>query len=289
MAKLTKAQAKNHNQAIDILSKDTLTEDDKEFVFNNWNEGATHINGSAGAFFTPYGMAFDMAFDVGGPRVIDLCAGIGMLSYAAYNRRVWSHESAPQITCVERNPDYVAVGKKLLPEATWIVADVFDVIEMGLHTGTDGLFDYAISNPPFGAIKRTKSAPRYTGKDFEFHVIDIAAHIAECGTFIVPQMSAGFNYSGGKGYSRQTDGKAFKFQELTGHYFEAGCGCDTAYYQDEWKGVSPLCEIVCVEFRPDRAMWPTVGDTSKLIPLMITPANDNIQTDLFSNQEHSHG
>jgi hypothetical protein len=33
----------------------------------------------------------------------------------------------PAITCVEINPDYPRVGGKLLPEATWISADIFDI------------------------------------------------------------------------------------------------------------------------------------------------------------------
>lgn len=273
MAKLTKPEIRAHEQALALLEKPVLTKDDKEFVFRNWHEGATNINSQAGAFFTPYDMAFDFAFDVGGPRVIDLCAGIGMLSYATYHRHKWRGSTPPQITCIERNPEYVAVGKKLLPEAEWICADVFDVIDMGLHT--PDLFDYAISNPPFGNIKRQFNSPRYSGKDFEFHVIDIAAHVASNGTFIVPQMSAGFNYSGRREYSRQTDGKAVKFQELTGLFFASGCGLDTDFYRQEWKGVSPLCEVVCVEFRPEPGTWPTVGDPSKCTPLPGLAANDN--------------
>lgn len=264
MAKLTKAQAKAHAQACDILTKPKLTEDDKDFVLNNWNEGATHVNGAAGAFFTPYDMAFDFAFDVGGPRVIDLCAGIGMLSYAVWCRSV-RNEDRPKITCIERNADYLAVGQKILPEAEWIHADVLDVLDMGL-----GKFDYAISNPPFGNIKRERNSPRYTGKDFEFHVIDIAAHLADYGVFIVPQGSAGFNYSGRARYGRQTEGKAVKFQELTGLHFDGGVGVDTGYYLDQWKGVSPLCEIVCVDFTPiEPAMQPAV-----IAPAIIV-ANDN--------------
>lgn len=269
MAKLTKAQAKAHTQACDLLTKPVLSEDDKEFVFRNWQESATHVNGADGAFFTPYDMAFDFALDVGGSRVIDLCAGIGMLSYAVWYRAQFDGAEI-NVTCVERNPDYVAAGKKLLPSATWIQADVFDVLDMGL-----GHFDYAISNPPFGKIKREKNAPRYTGAEFEFHVIDIAAHLADRGTFIVPQMSAGFNFSGRNGYERQTSGKAFAFQEMTGHYFEGGCGVDTAYYQKEWRGVSPLCEIVCVEFDAEPGTWLVVGDSSKRVPIVRSPANDN--------------
>lgn len=272
MAKLTKAQAKAHAQACDLLTKPVLTEDDKDFVLKNWNEGANHVNGAAGAFFTPYDMAFDFTIDaIGqggyGGRIIDLCAGIGMLSYACWHR---SHQRA-RITCVERNPDYLAVGQKILPEAEWILADVLDVLGMDL-----GQFDVAISNPPFGNIKREKNAPRYSGRDFEFHVIDIASHLAREGAFIVPQMSAGFNFSGGGHYRRQQDGKAVKFQELTGLHFDAGCGIDTGFYINDWKGVSPMCEIVSVDFEPDQ---PVVVEP---VPTPVV-ANDNapIQADLF--------
>lgn len=272
MAKLTKPEAKAHAQAIALLSKDTLTEDDKEFVYRNWHEGANHVNGAAGAFFTPFDMAFDFAIDAGGGRMIDLCAGIGMLSYAVWKRSQFYAER-PRLTCIERNPDYVEVGKKLLPEAEWVCADVLDVLDMGL-----GHFDSAISNPPFGNIKRTKNAPRYGGKDFEFHVIDIAAHLADYGAFIVPQMSAGFNFSGRQFYERQVSGKAVKFQELTGLYLASGCGVDTSYYQDAWKGVSPICEIVCVDFAEARQ----AAATQQAAATPVAAANDNQpQADLF--------
>lgn len=243
MAKLTKAEAKAHNAACELLTKDRLTENDKEFVYRNWHEGATHVNSSAGAFFTPFDMAFDVAIDVYGAHIIDLCAGIGVLSYAVYCRSQWDEKRA-RITCIERNPDYVAVGKKLLPEATWICADVFDVLDMGL-----GRFEGAVSNPPFGAVQRDgRSSPGYTGATFEYHVIDIASRLAKYGTFIVPQMSAGFKYSGARNYTRDTEGKAVEFQEKTGLHMDVGCGVDTEFYRKDWKGVSPLCEIVCVDF-----------------------------------------
>ncbi|MDX1117047.1 methyltransferase [Sinorhizobium medicae] len=244
MAKLTKAQAKAHQQACDLLKKDSLSDDDKEFVLRNWQESATNINTVAGAFFTPLELAMDFAIEAHEGRIIDLCAGIGMLSYAATMRNVYN--TVPlEITCVEINPEYVEVGKKILPEATWINASVFDVLDMDL-----GRFDFAISNPPFGAVKRPdgKKAPRYTGADFEFHVIDIASHIADHGVFLVPRMSAGFDYSGRQGYARQKSGKAFDFQNKTGLYFEPGCGVDTAIYRNQWRGVSPICEIVCIDF-----------------------------------------
>ncbi len=257
MAKLSKAQAKAHQQACDILSKEVLTLDDKMFVLENWQESASHVNSAAGAFFTPFDLAMDFSIETYPGRVIDLCAGVGMLSFAVKMRHVYQSEGL-DLTCVEINPDYVAVGKKLLPEAKWIEASVFDVLDMDL-----GHFDIAISNPPFGAVKRPdgKRSPRYSGSDFEFHVIDIASHLASYGAFIVPQGSAGFNYSGKPGYERQKEGKAVKFQELTGLHFEAGCGIDTSIHQKSWRGVSPLCEIVCIDF-DEKVVEPVAKDAA---------------------------
>lgn len=270
MAKLTKAEAKAHKQACELLMKDRLTEDDKEFVYRNWHEGAAHVNSSAGAFFTPFEMAFDVAIDIYGTHIIDLCAGIGILSYAAWCRSAWGKRRA-RITCIERNPDYVAVGKKLLPEATWICADVLDILDMGL-----GRFECAVSNPPFGGVQREgRQSPGYSGTAFEYHVIDIASRLADHGTFIVPQMSAGFRYSGARNFERDKEGKAVEFQKGSGLHFDIGCGVDTEFYRKSWKGVSPLCEIVYVDFIERRSL---AANDNQPAP---TQAEQPAQCDLF--------
>ena len=242
MAKLTKAQIKAHDEAVALLAKDRLNEDEREFVFANWQESATNVNSAAGAFFTPLDFAMHLALEVGPCRVIDLCAGVGILSYAILQHNARRLDGM-EIVCLERNPQYVAVGRKLVPEARWIEGDVFDALDMGL-----GRFDVAVSNPPFGNIKRSRNAPGWTGKDFEFHVIDIASRLANFGVFILPQLSAGFNFSGRQFYERQTEGKAVEFQKKTGLFLEAGCGVDTSIFRDQWRGVAPQCEIVTVDF-----------------------------------------
>lgn len=180
MAKLTKAQRKAHAEAEAILTKDRLSDDEKQFVFENWHEGAEHINGAMGAFFTPYDLAADFGIDAqcSNGRMIDLCAGIGILSYFPHYRGQWGNDT-PEITCVEANPRYVEVGKKLLPEARWICADVFDWRNWWRDELDGAMFDVAISNPPFGTVKRQGTGPRYRGREFEFHVIDIASEMAD--------------------------------------------------------------------------------------------------------------
>ena len=258
MAKLSKAEATAHQQACELLKKDVLSEDDKLFVLENWQESASHINTIAGAFFTPVGLARDLSIEVGGKRIIDLCAGIGGLSYWCANR-AWNEP--PEIVCVEMNPDYAAVGRKLLPEAAWIVGSVFDL------PSDIGRFDFAIGNPPFGATPRDAKAPRFRGKEFELHVIDIASDLADFGAFIVPQNTAPFRYSGspaggwpetrkngiGHGFMECPTDLHEKLLAETSIILEPSCGIDTSAYDREWHGVSVKTEIVTCDFQQARA------------------------------------
>lgn len=239
--KLTKQQRKLHNQALAYLEKDTLTLEEKWFVIEHFHEGAEGDNSHAGAFFTPWELARDFAIDVSDGPIVDLCAGIGILSFVWMHNRAWE-QATPEITCIERNPYYVEIGKKILPEAKWICADVFDVWQ------DIGTFWTAISNPPFGRIKTEKRGPNYSGKLFEYKIMDIASQIADHGTFIMPQQSAGFKYSGAHYYQRQDNRAYTSFVKDTGLHLDAGCGVDTSQYKDSWKSTSVMTEIVCCDF-----------------------------------------
>lgn len=256
MSKLTKAQAKLHAEAEAILKQDRLTDDERLFVIENWHESARHINSIAGAFFTPWGLARDFSLEVPPGRIIDLCAGMGTLSLACLWRNAYDAHRPTEIVCIEANPDYAAVGRKLVPEARWVVADIFDL------PPDLGRFDAAISNPPFGSTKRARSAPRYAGRAFEYHAIDIASDLADQGAFIIPQNSAPFRYSGcpsggwpatvrngiGSGYHECPSDEMRAFLDKTGIVMEANVGIDTGLYLNEWHGVSPLCEVVTCDF-----------------------------------------
>lgn len=241
MAKLTKADTKKHNQIMDLIHSDKpLSDEEKLFIIENFHEGSTTNNGELGAFFTPIGLAFDFVIDAGTHgSVIDLCAGIGGLSYAMLR----GHYSNPsEIVCVEFNHTYYELGKRIVPEATWIHGDA-------LTTQFDRRFDVAISNPPFGKIKTSDYVgKKYTGAEFEYKIIERASEIADRGAFILPQSSAAFRYSGQRHYHRKMDSKCEKFVKQTGFFMEAGCGVDTGYYLEEWKGVKPMCEVVCIDF-----------------------------------------
>ena len=257
MAKLSKAQTRLHLEAVEILKKDKLTDDERETVFRNWHPGASHMTRHGSAFFTPFELAADFALELNGStRILDLCAGIGVLSVFAYWRAQFGGQADQlDITCVEINPTFCEVGRKLSPWATWINADVFD-----LDAGELGRFDVACSNPPFGRVRRSGHGPRYRGPEFELHVIDLASRFARYGAFIVPTSSAPFRYSGAQHHERLESGRGADFQKVTGIELDIGCGVDCSIYRDDWQEVAPAVEIVCADY--DETI-PTLFDWSE--------------------------
>ncbi|MEJ4088243.1 methyltransferase [Galbibacter orientalis] len=222
----------------------------------NWHEGADNINSQAGAFFTPVGLAQDFSLEIfENETVIDLCAGIGLLAFFSY------HYRKADVTCIELNSKYIEVGKKLLPEAKWINASIYDYKDFGQ-------FEQVISNPPFGKIKtgindEIKKELKYKGSDFEFITMEIGSKIANYGTFLVPQGSTPFKYSGNqdgfinlmatsKGYNpyeQQPMQKVKKFLKETEFNPIFNVGIDTSIYINEWKGVSPMCEVINFDWK----------------------------------------
>lgn len=283
MARLTKPEVKAHAEAVAVLQKDVLSDDDKEFVRAHWQESAENVNSAAGAFFTPWSQALDFALelDINGPRVIDLCAGIGTLAGAVWHRQTgnrWAGSPPVDLVCVEMNPQYVEIGKKLLPEATWVQASIFDMPDLG-H------FDYAISNPPFGKVNRHGGgAPRYTGGEFEYHVIDIASQIADAGAFILSSGSLPFSLSTPSGYRETTCRKYDAFVKQTGIELQPGIGVDTRVYADDWHGVKIATEHAWVDFEEIRghSLERTPARVIDLAPQRATQKQSAEEDELFT-------
>jgi len=261
--KLSKQDIKKQNTINKLLNLDrTLTIDERVFIYKNFNEGAITEVGYSGTFFTPFNLARDFHLDIpvmGNSRIIDLCAGIGTLSF----HLLWycQESYAPkEIVCVERNPDFVEIGKKLLPEATWICADILDEE----FIKSLGQFDAAYSNPPYGRIKSLTDSSwlHYKGSEFEYKAAEICARLAPMGTLLIPQQSAPFRLSASPSYQQKSSSKHSKFLEQTRLILSAGTGVDTSLYTNEWKHTNILTEIVCyskedqilngdLEFKPD--------------------------------------
>ncbi|MFD7055547.1 methyltransferase [Streptomyces mirabilis] len=238
--KLSKEQTKHHNRARELVDTDRdLTEEEREFVLDHFHESANMGRTLDGAFFTPAELAGELHHVIPGDCIIDLCAGIGRLAWHArdyWNRR-WERLPPREIVCVEKNPEYVRVGRRVLPEATWICADVLDVPGLNL-----GPFDCAISNPPFGRVKRSGNAPGYRGPLFEFHVIAVAETLARRGAFIIPRESAPFRIE--TGFVSQDSPAYERFHRETGIKLRPNPGIPTDEFRDQWRDASPAVEIV---------------------------------------------
>lgn len=274
--KLSKQQSKLHQQSLDLVHSDkALTWDERKFILENYFEAQGQLNALAGAFFTPYELARDFSIEArmadGRWSMVDLCAGIGMLSFVC-------ERDETDITCVEFCEDYVAVGKRVMPNAKWIHGDVFSV--------DLGRYDFAVSNPPFGAIKGDQFKGKYTGGQFEYKVIELASRLATYGVFILPQQSAPFRLSGVQCYREEENDKARKFREQTGIVMHPNSGIDTNQYRSSWHGVSPLCEIVCCDFEEPEAPKPECDNLplhalAAVISLPIEPSG--YTADLFQD------
>lgn len=248
--KISKQQAEAHKRALDLINSDrTLSLDERWYVIEHYNEAAQHMNGLAGAFFTPLGLCYDTCLGLTGRgRMLDLCAGIGRLSFVARHR--WFGEACPEQVCVEINPDYVKVGKRVLPSATWVCGDATDE---GLIRSL-GRFSDVISNPPFGNIKGSGSAgwAGYTGSAFDLKMVAVAGEVADWGTFILPENSTPFRYSRHSQRGGQViEGKLAAFMQQTGIEMDLCVGIDTSFYVDEWGGglgKGPAVEVVHVDY-----------------------------------------
>lgn len=261
--RLSKRQMAQHNKAEALLLKEeALTDREVEFFFDNWNEAANHDVGRAGAFFTPLDLAYDFALEAAfdgckKQRVIELCAGIGVLAYAVLKRN-----SNADIVCVEANPRYVEIGKKLVPQAQWICGSVEDTELLQ----SLGYFNTAISNPPFGRVPTMTDVctEKYTGGLAEYKVIELSSCMADYGVFLLPQESAGFSYSGVQCYERKASTKYARFEKETGIELGAGCGIDTTAYSG-FKNTSITCEIATTEFH-EGCEWPLPKVAESVLP-----------------------
>lgn len=233
--KLTKAQLKLQKEVEVFLEKDNLTIEDKELIYEKFNEGAIADVTTDSAYFTPLDMAYDFALFAGRHGVcVDMCAGFGVLSFCARIRDTYEKNIKHQI-CIERNPKFIEIGKKLLPEADWIQGDMFDKSLWDGIVAKYGKIDCIVSNPPFGKVTKTdcdRSWLKYKGADLDMAAIEIALMYADYVDMILPSGSCTFQYSGRPYYQEKENRKVDKLRKDTGLNFIMSCdGVDTSVYE----------------------------------------------------------
>ncbi|MFF0494380.1 methyltransferase [Nocardia sp. NPDC004068] len=263
-----------HREAARLVQlRRELDEQEKQFVLTHWRGPTDSVVGSA--IFTPLPLARAMTLHVVGTRIIDLGAGIGHLAYTCRNLLAHRHGGGcePELVCVERNPDLVRVGMKILPEATWVCADLLTLPARRMRE-----FDTAIANPPYGRTMRSRNAHGYTGFRFEYHTIAVAAQIARHGVFLIPQSAAPFHFSGERGLVTGTgDSEYERFVAGTGVILEPAKGVDTSLFRNRWRLRQPDTEVVVCDFTDptvhhDRSAVVTGYRLRQMIPHSTTPS-----------------
>ncbi|MCI2422472.1 hypothetical protein MOQ72_34100 [Saccharopolyspora sp. K220] len=254
---MTRRDEQLHHQADQLtrLARD-LHSDEKLFILKHWNAAATNRHRTTGAWFTPLSLARDLSIGLGDSTntVIDLCAGIGHLTWECRDLagRLWNNQDPRRVICVEREEEYVRVGRKILPDAHWICANAFTVITDPTSYGIIDRVDVAISNPPYGRADINGTGPRYTGKRAEYHVLDAAAELAQRAVFLIPQDSAPFAYSGRQNYVEKRSDEYERFVRETGLVLKPNCGIDTHTHDDGWHYPAPRTEVVLADLQPAR-------------------------------------
>lgn len=245
MPKLTKQETKFHDEAEALLSLERpLTPDEVDFIYNNWREDARHLNVKTAAHFTPPDVAWELAvFASGYDRLsyVDLGAGIGILSHMVLRH---TFENA-DITCVELNPDYVEVGKRLLPDVNWVQGDMFD---KDLWVGLGDRFDTAISNPPFGSpTSKTKGKEWLSSTAAHFATLEVALHVSSgFGVFVFPESDSPMVWRSG-GSVQPANHLSSHYRRFNEHYPQAvltPSSTDIGIYKNQWRGVNPNVMLV---------------------------------------------
>lgn len=250
MAKLTKQQSKLHDAAMARLNAGHLNDDEREAFYRDFRPDATNDIARGSAFFTPWEVAGELQIETMNwnrtdrpKRVLDLCAGIGVLGLRQWMQFGCFGEEKPAVTCVEINPEYVEIGRRFFPEAEWICADVLDLDE--ILAGRE--FDEFLANPPFGSLKQD----RHPAGKWEWAIAEIGMRYCECGAMIVQGCGTvtDWAFSGRRGFERISHDRYERWSHRTGLTLAPNCGIDLAICPRFESAPSVIAEIVNVEFR----------------------------------------
>lgn len=236
---------RNHDKAEALVASDKrLTNDEVEFVLDHYRPDVNFDVMRAGMFFTPRDLALDVALVASGDessnlRIIDLCAGIGRLTWAMMVR----HNNGGHYVAVERNHRLVEVGKRVLPDVTWIQGDVLD---KGLIESL-GMFDIAISNPPFGKVPsdQDRSWLNYKGSNVDLAVCDIIPKITKGWAYVILPASS-IPWDRRTGEKRIVEKELVKWQEANPDLRLNRTSVDPSLYQ--FDGTNVLYDIAEIAY-----------------------------------------
>lgn len=268
MGKITKADLKVQREIQDLIySEKDLTEDEIEFVYQHYNPGMDDNITERGVFFTPIGLAQDFAvFAHKHNSIVDVCSGIGMLSYKCLNTDYYNCDIT-DITLIEYNPAFTNISRRLLTgitafnserkhrKLTFITANAFEQSLWSnlMKERNNKKYDTMISNPPYGTMPKEQQKNytwlNYTGER-ELMVLELALRYSSSANFILPPGTCEFRYSGRPYYEEVEQRKVKRFREKNKEsFFKMECDAiDTSIYKDDWKNTNITVEVADINF-----------------------------------------
>lgn len=237
--KLTKAEIKIQKQVFELLKKDNLTNEEIDWIYENINAGYISDVTTHSFYQTPLNLSYDavLMWPTHGV-LIDMAAGFGILTHCAKIRDGYNKDIKHYV-CIERNPVYIEIGKKLCPYADWIEGDIFNKNVWDSIKQKYGRIDCIMSNPPFGKVSKSdadKSWLKYKGSDLEIAAIEVA--LVNCDkqyncSFILPVGSLTFRKNMAGGYMEHVQcRKIDKLKKEMGvEFYMSWCSIDTDVYE----------------------------------------------------------
>lgn len=239
---------------------ETITPELIDKIYEELNPAICDNISENGVYWTPDSLAGDLSvFAPCYGHIVDVCGGIGMLSYRLLCRDHYE-KNIQSLTIIELNPHFVELGKKLLPKANWICANVFDkkLWDDLVKDLPDKRFDLMVSNPPFGIDmnKKETSFLNYQGHR-DLMATELCLKYAKQGYYILPSGSVPFRFSGAPYHDDNPERYSQKLKKFIKDNratpFAMVCdGVDTSIYKDEWKNLPGGigCEVVNIQVWP---------------------------------------
>jgi predicted RNA methylase len=232
-------------------------------IYDEWNPAMIDSISVNGVYFTPAGLCRDVAAmaQVRG-NVVDCCAGIGKMVWWA-NQYDYYHKRIKSITCIEINPDFVEIGKRLLPQANWVCGSIYDksIWDKITKDLPNNKFDDMLSNPPFGKNGQKIEWLNYNGSR-DLMAVELCLRYAKSGYFILPSGSVSFAYSGERYYKQRMSRDVEKFVKANKEFpfSMIADGIDTSIYEKNWQNLKGIRVEACnIAVHPFYSDW--VEDT----------------------------
>ena len=261
MGKLSKRELKGQKEIFELLnSKDKLTFEETERFYTEANEAFITDITENSQYFTGLELAYDFALMSIWKEgvIVDMCAGWGVLSWAAMVRDGYNHD-IKKIICIERDPKFYEIGKKLVQsnehtEVIWICGDMFDVNLWKQIKQEHGEINCIYSNPPFGKLSKTscdRSWLQYKGSEIEMAAIEIALKNSRHQAFILPSGSCTFEASTTKARTFGTHHKENKKvdklkKDIKKNFYMSWDSVDSSVYDQTFKNTSVTVECLSI-------------------------------------------